>query len=303
MRVARATVPGLVHHVIARFTDRRFLVASDEERSAYLALLGRAMTGSDWSCLAFAIMSSHLHLAMIAGESPAEQWMRRVHPRFASWMNERYEGLGPVFAERCAMWAIEPSHVPTLLHYIHNNPVRAGVVGGPAHSSWTSARAYAELEAAPSWLRIDTAIERTGLEVSQLIGTVDAADLRAPAEVVGIHKAARKRGLIEVATPILGDRVEVPLLIRRRTWLRPSVEMLMAAVEGVTGVEQWGRFARGSDAIQGRAVALHAARAMGISITAIAAATGVTSQACTRQLQRPLSDTQRVQVEAVLRRL
>jgi hypothetical protein len=79
--------------------------------------------------------------------------------------------------------------------------------------------------------------------------------------------------------------------------------MLIAVVEGVTGVDQWGRFQRGSDAIRARTIALHAARVVGISISAIAAATGVTSQACTRLLQRPLGETQRIQLEAVLRRL
>ena len=43
-------------------------------------------------------------------------------------------------------------HALHLLAYVHNNPVRAGLVGLPCETDWTSHRAYAGLASTPSWL-------------------------------------------------------------------------------------------------------------------------------------------------------
>ena len=40
----------------------------------------------------------------------------------------------------------------SLLRYVHNNPVRAGVVDRASDSNWSSHRAYLGLEESPKWL-------------------------------------------------------------------------------------------------------------------------------------------------------
>ena len=47
-RGARFNVPGAVYHVISRFVDRDWFIESEDERSLYLSLLGRALLESDW---------------------------------------------------------------------------------------------------------------------------------------------------------------------------------------------------------------------------------------------------------------
>jgi len=53
-----------------------------------------------------------------------------------------------------------------LLAYIHNNPVRAGVVVDPADSGWTSHRAYLGLTAAPPWLFIERGLDLCGFSAA-----------------------------------------------------------------------------------------------------------------------------------------
>ena len=220
MRIARACVPGLVHHIIGRFTDRRFLVGDDDERAAYLALFAKAMSTSDWRCFAYAIMSSHFHLAMLAGETPPERWMRRVHPSFAMWMNQRHNGLGGVIANRCSIWLVRPELEVDTIAYIHNNPVTAGVVRTAAESSWTSHRAYAGLVETPPWLHVDLALQRNHIDRAEFIAKVDGMDLTDLEAVRHIHKAARKRGLIEVGTPIVPCRPRRSAFPRHRAFAR-----------------------------------------------------------------------------------
>src|ERR1043165_5525188 len=127
MRVARYIHIGAVHHVICRFVDREWFIRDAHERSRYLELLGEALLKSDWRCMAYALMSSHLHFAMVPGDQDLEHWTKAVNSPFARWMNNRYERLGPLFADRPATYAMKPQDEGALIAYIHNNPVRAGV--------------------------------------------------------------------------------------------------------------------------------------------------------------------------------
>jgi hypothetical protein len=44
------------------------------------------------------------------------------------------------------------THGMELIRYVHNNPVRAGLVERASESGWSSHRAYLGLEACPPWL-------------------------------------------------------------------------------------------------------------------------------------------------------
>src|SRR5207344_226300 len=99
-RSPRRTTPGALHHVISRFVDRRWYLSADREREKYLNLLGRALSQTDWRCIAYCLMSNHLHLAMVAGERSLDSWVRKVNSPFAHWLNAEHDRLGPVFANR-----------------------------------------------------------------------------------------------------------------------------------------------------------------------------------------------------------
>ena len=75
--------PGGIYHVISRFVAKEWFMDSDRERKAYRALLEEAFDGTDWRCFAYALMSSHIHLALVAGFAPLASWLRRMHTVFA----------------------------------------------------------------------------------------------------------------------------------------------------------------------------------------------------------------------------
>ena len=303
MRLARYTVPGLVHHVIVRFHDKRWLVRDDEERAFYLALLARAMNVSDWVCFAYAIMSSHLHLAMLAGESPPERWMRRVHPRFGAWVNERRGGLGGIFASRPRMRAVGPAKEMELINYLHHNPVRAGVVARPEDSTWTSHRAYLGLVTMP-WLGIEQALGRSN-HTRESFARLEA-HAEAPTELPPLdrlHREARRRGPIELGTPLVGEQTVVPLLYRPGSHLRPHVESVLACACEVLGVRREVFMQRGPDAARGRAIVIQAGRALGLTIASMAVAVGITPQAGSKLANRTLTEAERGLTAAIVARI
>lgn len=186
MRTIRRNLPGVVYHLIWRFVDQRYFIRDHRERSVYLGMLGHALSKSDWRCFGYAVMSNHFHLAALAGRDSLASWTRRVNSPFASWMNERVQRIGPVFANSAKDFAIVPAKESSLLAYIHRNPVRAGLVKRASQSNWTSHRAYVGLAKTPSWLHTDEALARIGMTAREFgrwldteegePGTVDTND-------------------------------------------------------------------------------------------------------------------------------
>jgi hypothetical protein len=161
-RTPRRIEPGAVYHLISRFVDREWFITSDLERRQYLTLLGKAVIKSDWRCISFAVMSNHIHLGTVAGTQPLDSWIRRIHAPFADWMNRTHGRIGVMFVRGPKALPVAPEGVGSLIAYIHNNPVRAGVASAPTETDWTSHRYYAGLASPPAWLDVRDGLARAG---------------------------------------------------------------------------------------------------------------------------------------------
>jgi putative transposase len=168
-RIARIHVPKAVYHIIGRFCNYRPLLDDRESRVEFLRRTAIAISKTDWQLLGYGLMSTHTHLAALAGTQPASIWVRPLHTGMALWLNNRRRKrgehvLGSVYGDRFTDVIFENKMTGILLAYIHNNPCRASVVASPELSDWTSHRAYCGLEPAPSWLNIELGLELSGFE-------------------------------------------------------------------------------------------------------------------------------------------
>jgi hypothetical protein len=170
-RYRRQIAAGSVQHIISRFVNREFRFdagpsGARDSRGEYLRRAARALRRSDWRALGFVLMSSHVHWALRAGTQPSSALIKPLHAGFAAWLNTLDGRLGPVFADRHRNLTFEGASAARLLAYIHNNPVRAGVVDDPADSSWTSHRAYLGLVQAPPWLDVQLGLHLCGFDAT-----------------------------------------------------------------------------------------------------------------------------------------
>ena len=299
-RILRIRRPGLVHHVIARIVNGEFRI-DDAARRNYLKRLDKVLPRSDWQLLGYAIMSNHVHLCTLAGEDPSSRWVQPLHTGFAGWLNWRDGRIGHVFAGRHKTRAFEDAGVMGLLAYIHNNPVRAGVVTSPDESAWSSHRAFLGRGEAPETLRTDIALrimkcdaqafhrvtcDRSGAPRSEIFSGAAEASVRTE---------ARKRASapIEIAEPMIRRhaREEYPLM--RRAGVAPVVPYrggpwrvveIVAAVRGLDirwlqGRERW------RDVVDARRLALLVWRTLGRSVAEMAALLGLSEGAASMLLR------------------
>jgi hypothetical protein len=210
-------------------------------------------------------MSNHVHLGTLAGKEPLD-WIRRVHSPFATAMNKERGRIGVMFVRGPKAIATPPERVAGLLAYIHNNPVRAGVVGHAADCAWTSHGEYLGIRPAPKWLRVDDGLALAGFrDRFEFDRWVCDPNRRDPEDFVrDCHVAFRA------------------LDVRPRRQHPASVDPV--AVVGATAAElglpvlQLQSRRRGVIECTARAVAIHCAAKLGLTGTAIADAIGMSQQ-------------------------
>jgi REP-associated tyrosine transposase len=170
-RFARIHVTGGLFHVISRFHDRRFYLDVEGAREKYLELLGKAAETHDSRIIAYCLMSSHVHLVLQLGNDSLGSLAKKVHSPFGIWLNSHRKGrgLGTIMADRPKSVLVHSeTYGVELIRYVHNNPVRAGIVGNAEDSCWSSHRAYLGLEPSPPWL-ITEALLGTGRKKQEKI--------------------------------------------------------------------------------------------------------------------------------------
>lgn len=141
---------------------------------------------------------------------------------FALWLNilGRRRGekkRGPVFAGPPKTVNFSDDRAGYLAAYLHNNPVRAGIVRNAADSTWTSHRAYIGLDPVPDFLNVSRGLELSGSEDSMqgrlffheyvVSHSGDAADFQlSDGQIAAVRNAERRRRgpVVELLSPYMG---------------------------------------------------------------------------------------------------
>jgi len=92
---------------------------------------------------AYCVMDNHVHILLDTKEKDLSVIMKGIAVRYASFYNAKYRRVGHVFQDRFKSEPIEDErYVLAVIRYIHNNPVKAGMVENPQEYSWSSYSAY-----------------------------------------------------------------------------------------------------------------------------------------------------------------
>jgi putative transposase len=270
-REPRTIHSGCVYHLISRFVDREWFIQTEQERRDYLHLLGRALTSSDWKCLSYAVMSNHIHLAAVAGNDPLHSWIRRVHAPFADMMNRAYDRIGAMFVRGPKARLVADDAVGSVIAYIHNNPVRAGVVDDARGSTWTSHRAYVGLATVPRWLDVREGLARSGFD--NAVAFEKWAANPVPARLDEVHDVALCDEMIERHP-------------NERITIDPVALVSATASELGISLAQLRSRRRGAIEVLGREAVALCAQHVGLTGVEIARALGVSQQAVSRATTR-----------------
>ncbi|MEL7564820.1 MAG: transposase [Dehalobacterium sp.] len=132
-----------IYHVMIRGNEKRNLFLDDEDRRKFLDLLREKNKEHKYAIYAYCLMENHVHLVINEGEDEISRIMKRINTSYAYYFNNKYHRVGHVFQDRFRSEAIErEKYLLAVVRYIHNNPVKAGVVANLAEYHWSSFNDY-----------------------------------------------------------------------------------------------------------------------------------------------------------------
>jgi putative transposase len=143
-RQARRKSGSGVYHVIVRGVNKQTIFEEDQDKVKYLEIVKRYKEISKYQIYSYCLMDNHIHL--LIKESPEETIstaIKRISSSYVYWYNMKYDRCGHLFQERFKSENVETrAYFLTVLRYIHQNPVKAGLATNTFECQWTSINEY-----------------------------------------------------------------------------------------------------------------------------------------------------------------
>jgi putative transposase len=142
-RIARERSNSGVYHIMLRGTNRQEIFHDEEDCVRFLETLERYKKKVELKVYGWCLMGNHVHLLLQEGNEELGETMKRIGVSFAWFYNWKYKTTGHLFQDRYRSEKIEnDEYLMGVVRYIHQNPVKAGMVKGPGEWKWSSYQGY-----------------------------------------------------------------------------------------------------------------------------------------------------------------
>ena len=142
-RIARKKSISNIYHVMIRGINRQNIFEEDEDRICFMKILDYCKKISGFRLYAFVLMTNHVHLLIEPSGETLNTVFSRIETRYAMWFNKKYQRVGYLFQDRFRSEAVETEqYFMTVLRYILQNPMKAGMESHPGSYRWSSYLAY-----------------------------------------------------------------------------------------------------------------------------------------------------------------
>lgn len=147
-RKARQKSSTGIYHVMLRGINRQVIFESNEDYNYFIKILyhmvypideNRRQLPALCSIYAYCLMPNHVHLLLREKTETLSSVVKRIAAAYAWYYNKRYEHYGHLFQDRFKSEPVnDMGYFITLLRYIHQNPIAAGLSQDVASYPWSS---------------------------------------------------------------------------------------------------------------------------------------------------------------------
>lgn len=142
-RTARTRGPFCTYHVVERGNNRNRIFLNDSDRWRMLETLAKAKAKYNFLIYAYCLMDNHIHLLVGDNGNDISKLMQSINVSYALYFNRVHNRAGHLFQDRFRSELVEDDrYLLEVSRYIHNNPVRAGIVQKPEQYRWSSYAIY-----------------------------------------------------------------------------------------------------------------------------------------------------------------
>lgn len=142
-RVERKKSSTGIYHVMFRGINKQRIFEDEEDYRKLLETLKKYGNVSEYTIYGYCLMSNHVHLLIKEGCEDLGNTFRRIGSTYVRWYNLKYGRTGHLFQDRYKSEVVEDDrYFLTVLRYIHQNPLKAGMVTRLESYQWSSYHEY-----------------------------------------------------------------------------------------------------------------------------------------------------------------
>ena len=144
-RIARKESATGVYHIVFKGVNHEKVFESDKEKHKIHFIMQEKIKEYPLEIYAYCIMPTHIHVMIRGKLEDISKFITRCEIVYAMQYNEKKKRNGHLFQNRFFSEAIEDEkYFWNCINYIHNNPVKAGIVDGPEKYHWSSYDEYVD---------------------------------------------------------------------------------------------------------------------------------------------------------------
>lgn len=127
-RGAREKAESGIYHIMLRGINKQTIFEDDEDYVKFLHVINDCKKKSSFKLMAYCLMSNHLHLLIKEENEELGQIFKRIGSSYVYWYNFKYSRTGHLFQDRFRSESVNnDEYFLTVLRYIHQNPIKAGL--------------------------------------------------------------------------------------------------------------------------------------------------------------------------------
>ncbi|WP_255451080.1 transposase [Sporomusa sp. KB1] len=179
-RQARKMSTTGYYHVVFRGINRQHLFEEESDFLYFIESLKQLKAEMLFELHAYCLMSNHVHLLMREKQiGDISVIMKRLLTKYVMYFNRKYERSGALIASRYKSVPVEiDEYFVLLMCYIHQNPIKAGIVKKPEEYRFSSYNDYVQggnltdtsfslkMFGRDEWLRLHQIITNDDFDVS-----------------------------------------------------------------------------------------------------------------------------------------
>ena len=164
-RQARKKSNSGIYHIMLRGINRQQIFEDEEDRQHFIETLENYKDLCGYTIYAYCLMGNHIHILLKEGKEDLTLVFKRIAGHYVYWYNWKYHRCGHLFQDRFKSEPVEDDgYFLTVLRYIHQNPIKAGICKKAEDYPYSSMREYLSYS-----ILVETSFALTLISMDQFI--------------------------------------------------------------------------------------------------------------------------------------
>ena len=143
-RLARQISESGLYHIVFRGVNKQSIFEEEADYIRLKVILSELKAEMKFEIYVYCFMSNHVHILLKEQNmGDISLFMKRLLTRYARWYNIKYKRSGALIANRYKSQPVDvDEYFLSVVRYIHQNPIKAGMVEHIGDYRWSSYNEY-----------------------------------------------------------------------------------------------------------------------------------------------------------------